>query len=162
MQISIRRATIEDAALLAELNIDIQQLHADAQPNFFKVPISKNDELIAIYARHLGDEHTRIFIAEADGEAQGCILLIHRQHEANPYAFANSRMVIDQLSVNENYRGKGLGHALMQRAIELSHELEVDYLWLNVWAFNEAAIEFYKREGFETVSLNMWQKIKSE
>jgi GNAT superfamily N-acetyltransferase len=160
MQITIRRATTDDAELLAELNTEIQQMHADAVPKFFKDADSKNPALIADYDRRLNDEHTYVFIAEADSQAVGSMVLVHRQIEENPYAFANTRLVIDQISVNASHRGKGVGHAFMEEAKAVCKTLNVDYLALNVWAFNSQAIEFYKREGFENMALQMWQRMK--
>jgi ribosomal protein S18 acetylase RimI-like enzyme len=160
MQITIRRATAEDAALLAELNTEIQQMHADAVPKFFKEANAQNPALIADYARRLSDEHTYVFIAEVDSQAVGSMVLVHRQIDENPYAFAHTRLVMDQISVNASHRGKGVGHAFMEEAKALSKMLNVDYLALNVWAFNEQAIEFYKREGFENMALQMWQRMK--
>jgi ribosomal protein S18 acetylase RimI-like enzyme len=160
MQITIRRANSADAALLAELNSEIQQMHADAVPKFFKDADSKNPELIADYDRRLSDEHIYVFIAEVDSMPVGSMVAVHRQIEENPYAFANTRLVIDQISVNVSHRGKGVGHAFMEEAKALCKRLNVDYLTLNVWAFNSQAIEFYKREGFENMALQMWQKMK--
>ena len=160
MQITIRRARAEDAALLAELNTEIQQMHADSVPKYFKNADPQNPALIDDYARRLSDEHTYIFIAEADSQPVGSLVLVHRQIEENPYAVANTRLIIDQISVNASHRGKGVGHAFVEQAKALCKSLHVDYLQLNVWAFNAQAIEFYKREGFENVSLQMWQKMK--
>jgi diamine N-acetyltransferase len=160
MQITIRQAKAEDAALLAELNTAVQQLHADAEPQRYKAPQPHDPALIAVYSRHLADAKTQIFIAEAEGEALGYILLQEQQTEENPFVYAQNRLYIDQMSVNASHRGKGVGHALMQRAKELGRECNVDYLVLGVRAFNEEAIKFYKREGFEASTFSMWQKMK--
>lgn len=159
MQIIIRKALPADAPLLAQLNTAVQELHSAAEPERYKAPAPDEPALIATFEKHLANEKATIFIAEADGEAVGYILTIHQQTEENPYVFAQNRLLIDQMSVNASHRSKGVGHALMQKAIELGHEHKVDYLSLGVRGFNEEAIAFYKREGFEVLSLNMWQRI---
>jgi diamine N-acetyltransferase len=159
MQILIRQATSSDATILTALNLAVHNIHAQAVPNYFKSTTSTDAAIQAAFINHLADENTRIFIAEADGEAVGYILTILRQLEENAYVYAHTRLIVDQMSVNPAYRSKGVGHLLMQKAIELGRELNVDFLGLTVWAFNEEAIAFYKREGFENVTQFMWQKL---
>ena len=45
--------------------------------------------------------------------------------------------------------GKGVGSALMQKAIDVARERNKEILWLGVFQANKTAIDFYKRWGFE-------------
>lgn len=158
MQINIRKAQLEDASLLAELNATVQGLHAQAYPTRFQVPNPKDPVLISLYEEKLQEETTHIYIAEDEGQAIGHIVCQHSQREANPYTLAFDSLRIDEITVNESHQGKGVGYALMQTAESLAHELKVQQLSLGVWAFNEKAIEFYKRLGFDIASMTMWKR----
>jgi ribosomal protein S18 acetylase RimI-like enzyme len=45
--------------------------------------------------------------------------------------------------------GKGVGHALMQRCLEIAREKAKTTIWLGVWEHNPRGIAFYTRWGFE-------------
>lgn len=57
---------------------------------------------------------------------------------------------IHKIYVETNVHGKGLGKALLEKAIEIGKELDVATINLNVNRFN-AAVDFYKAQGFEIV-----------
>ena len=48
-----------------------------------------------------------------------------------------------------NYIGKGIGAKMMKEVLKISRELKADLIWLGVWEFNEQAVKFYKRFGFD-------------
>lgn len=57
---------------------------------------------------------------------------------------------IHKIYVDTNDHGKGLGKALLEKAIEIGKELDVATINLNVNRFN-AAVDFYKSQGFQVV-----------
>ena len=159
MSVSLRRATSADAALLAQLCQAVHEIHVAAQPDFFK-PIRPDDStLIAFYEQELSSE-TIGYIAEVDSEPVGYMLCAVTIRPENVFSYAQSRLHIDQMSVNAAYRSQGVGKALMDKAYELAQQHQVDALTLSVWAFNEGAQRFYATNGFEPVYHNMWANWK--
>ena len=57
---------------------------------------------------------------------------------------------IHKIYVEASEHGKGLGKALLQKAIEIGKELDVATINLNVNRFN-SAVDFYKSQGFKIV-----------
>lgn len=57
---------------------------------------------------------------------------------------------IHKLYVEAKDHGKGLGKALLNKAIEIGKELDVATINLNVNRYNKA-VDFYKSQGFEIV-----------
>jgi GNAT superfamily N-acetyltransferase len=57
---------------------------------------------------------------------------------------------VHKLYVESNAHGKGLGKALLKKAIEIGNELDVATLNLTVNRYNKA-VEFYKSQGFQIV-----------
>ena len=152
--LQIRRATNDDAELLARLNAPVQQLHHEARPDFYKPP-AITPEIIAVFREHLLDEQTYIFIGEVDDQPIGYVMVLVSERQDDPYCYGMKTVIIDQLSVNPEYRSKGYGEALMHHVFDLAKSLGVKMLMLSVWSFNERAIAFYERQGFTSRSLRM-------
>lgn len=55
---------------------------------------------------------------------------------------------VEKLYLNESVKGKGLGAALLQKAIAEGLSRVMQFIWLAVWEKNEHAIAFYTRKGF--------------
>jgi len=60
-----------------------------------------------------------------------------------------SSLEVERIYVRKQHKGKGLGKVLMNHALKLAIQFGKDYVWLGVWEENRAAIEFYKKMGFE-------------
>jgi ribosomal protein S18 acetylase RimI-like enzyme len=78
------------------------------------------------------------FLAEADGEIVGMLSVYPSYH-----GFGEVGM-----SVAKEWRGRGVGSALMEQAIAFARERGLHKLSLDVFAHNEAAIKLYKKHGF--------------
>ncbi len=150
----IRRATADDAELLARLNAPVQQLHYEARPDFYKPP-ALTAELIADFRERLLRDDICAFVAEEEGEPIGYLLAHVTERADNPYSYATRRLVVDQISVNPDQRSKGCGERLMQEAFALAKSPGIETFALGVWAFNERAIAFYQRLGFNVRDLHM-------
>ena len=93
----------------------------------------------------LEDNTMRIFVAEEDGQVIGEMTMVTYLAVRH-----NKRYIlVDELIVDKNYRNKGIGNALMQRAIEYGKE--IDAFCVNVASRKDKkeAHEFYKSIGFE-------------
>ncbi|MCL4248931.1 MAG: GNAT family N-acetyltransferase [Anaerolineae bacterium] len=150
----IRRATVEDAALVATLNLAVHQVHVQARPDRFK-PLAATDEFVALVRERLADEHTYVFIGEVDGAAVAYALVMHYQRPEDSFAYAVNFLNIDQMSVNPEYRSQGYGEQMMNHILDFARSLGIRRVTLNVWTFNERAIAFYERCGFKTYEHRM-------
>lgn len=145
--IQIRRATVEDAEILAAMNETVQQLHADARPDIY-CPYSLNDDLIRWYADGMAQPDNFYFIAEEDETPVGYMYAQVIRRPANLFCHPMEMVSIDQISVNMEYQGKGYGKALLNAAYELAREQGIRRVVLGVLDFNQHALDFYKRQGF--------------
>ena len=64
-------------------------------------------------------------------------------------AFGCQDLVLEDLVVGSPYRGKGLGHALLQAAEAKAKEMGFQRLRLAADLFNERALLFYERYGWQ-------------
>jgi diamine N-acetyltransferase len=151
----IRLATVEDASILGRLNQDVQRLHANAAPHFFKQPDNVTHVVHDFEENLLTDPHGRIFIAENDGEPAGYICAFIVQRTETPYTFAQQFAHIGQLSVKPAFRKRGCGRALVQVVFDLARSENIVRVTLDTWAFNTEAQQFFARVGFKPVVYRM-------
>lgn len=150
----IRRATGDDAELLARLVAAVQRIHYEARPDIFK-PYALAPELVAEYQARLSNDAVYAFIGEVDSEPVGHILAQVIERADNPYAYAFRALMVDEMSVNAEHRSKGYGETLMDAVFDLAKSLGIQRVLLTVWAFNQRAIAFYERQGFAPRDIRM-------
>jgi RimJ/RimL family protein N-acetyltransferase len=84
-----------------------------------------------------------VYVAEVDGQLAGRLSLARDQNPA-------SRHVADLgLMVDERFRRRGVGRALLERAVEWARGHGVAKLELHVFPWNEPAIALYESFGFQ-------------
>ena len=69
------------------------------------------------------------------------------------YSLIYDRMEIDDLFVNEDFRGQGIGNKLMSYVVVKAIEARVVNITLEVRLSNEIARNLYKKYGFREVAL---------
>jgi len=90
-----------------------------------------------------------IWVAETDDRVVGFVSLIHEGEEAE----------IEPIVVTSEVRSAGIGHQLVEHAVERARELGVLCLSVKPVARNEEAISFFYDAGFRTlghIQLFMW------
>lgn len=154
----IRAADQSDLALLSRLCVPVQQMHADAHPDIFKPP-TEVDFAVSFFEMIMLKPNFQIFIAENEGEAVGYIVLQEIHREGHTFTFQRDYLHIDQISVKPEHQGKGVGKALMARAVQIAKEVGLSQITLGSWMFNQTAHRFFESQGYETFTLNMWKKV---
>jgi len=90
-----------------------------------------------------------VFVAEAEGIIVG-IALYYRRYST----WEGKSLHLEDLIVNKEYRGKGIGKALYKKVIKTAYEMGINRLEWEVLDWNKNAIEFYLGTGAEM--LNNW------
>jgi diamine N-acetyltransferase len=155
-EVTVRQASLDDAALLAELGARTfyDTFAADNTAEDMRAylanafgPKQQTSELV--------DPHCVFLIAEKDGVAIGYAML--RSHAA-PDCITGVRTVeLVRLYVSEDYIGSGVGAGLMQACINEAVVNGFDTLWLGVWENNHRAQTFYSKWNFQTVGTHVFQ-----
>ncbi len=125
----------------------------------------------ADHPTHLAIDLTSVVRAHAAPgfEIEGIALLVPRDAPGRPIAFVRSQVEADDagerygdvghLGVLPEWRGRGLGRALLRWALRRFDALGIDRAELSVVAANEAALRLYLDEGFTaTVTWPQWTK----
>jgi len=116
--------------------------------------------LITFFDEKLADSLVRIFIAEEDGQALGCILCKLIEREENPFTLAMRYLMVDQISVRPEAQGMGVGTALIKQSEILAREWDVPRVQLDSWGFNLKAHAFFEKNGFEKFDHRFWKDLR--
>lgn len=107
------------------------------------------DRPLAVVAERLGDKSNHVFGAiDGEGQLAGIVTLRwERRPKSSHKAFIFAMYVLPE------YRGQGIGRALLETAIGRARELGLRQLNLSVVEANEAAVHLYESLGFERFGL---------
>jgi ribosomal protein S18 acetylase RimI-like enzyme len=147
MTVSIRRATPEDVAILAQLGATtfveaFGHLYAADDLHAFLAESHSQEA----YARVLADPAYAVWLAENDGVAIGYA-------QAGPCRLPHPEVgpedgELKRLYVRAGHQGRGVGQQLMTAAMAWLLRDGPRTLWVSVWSENEGAQRFYARHGF--------------
>ncbi len=145
---TIRPATIDDAATLAELGrvTFVEAFGHLYTPEDLQAFIDESHS-VAAYARALANPDYALWLAEQEGVAVGYAQagpcgLPHA--EAQPVDGELKRLYLLRAAQN-----RGVGVAMLQVALAWLERDGPRKLWISVWSENEGAQRFYGRHGFE-------------
>jgi GNAT superfamily N-acetyltransferase len=155
---NIRKATNADIPLLSKLNVSVQELHAQAEPGYFKMP-SGDDFAQPFWEMIFENSNNHVWIAEVDGKAVAHIFVRVGHRDENPFMHASDYMYIDQVAVQPEYQGQGYGEALMDTVLQFARERILDFIALDTWAFNKQAHGFFEAQGYVEYNKRMWIKL---
>ena len=156
---SIRPATIEDLSRIIDLAVEL--VIASRSP--YREEVS--DEQIRDYRRENFSQLETVFeLAEAGlfvavdqaGNHIGHILLLGNQIDS--VADVPQAWVYD-VSVREDWWGKGVGRSLMARGERFAAELGLDYVGLGVTFANKRAVKFYEELGYQVERVQMVKRL---
>ena len=97
-------------------------------------------------ATELADEKSQFYIAEFGDNVIGYLKINTGQSQTE--IKDENALEIERIYVLKEYHGKKVGQILYEKAIKISRQEKVNYVWLGVWEKNPRAIRFYQKNGF--------------
>jgi len=146
-KIVIRRATLEDAAIIVELG---RQTFTETFGHLF-TPTALQNYLdttfnnIKIY-NSLQKSHNQYFIAVFENKPVGYAKI--KINSTTPEIQAERPVQLQKLYVLQEFISQKIGAALMQFCLQLTEIQVNDLMWLVVLQSNERAIRFYEKFNF--------------
>lgn len=154
--VTIRRGTLADAALLSELGARTfsETFAADNTPEDLAAYVATSFNL-AQQTSELEDPGSTFLIAEVNGQAAGYAKL----HDGEPEKGVEGAKPIElvRLYVSRDWLGRGVGEQLMRACIDEARQTGHETLWLGVWERNARAQAFYRKWNFRAVGEHMFQ-----
>ena len=151
---TIRRAEIKDAERIIALLSQVLEIHAEIRPDIFISGTTKyTPEELAVMIR---DDLKPIFVAADDsGRVMGYAFCQFREILPGGNMVPFRSVFIDDLCVDADCRGQGVGKALFRHVADMAKALGCYEITLNVWEGNNAAREFYDKLGMKPKETQM-------
>ncbi|MCM1335543.1 MAG: GNAT family N-acetyltransferase [Bacteroides sp.] len=150
----IRFAEERDIPGLDRLLLQVLTVHHNRRPDLFKGNCRKytDDELRGIIR---DPERPILVAADEGGEVMGYAFCVLQHHPNDNILTDIKTLYIDDLCVDEVLRGKRVGTALYEAALDLARKRGCYNVTLNVWSCNEAATRFYEKCGLKPQKVGM-------
>lgn len=150
----IRRADRHDIKSINNLLSQVLMVHHNGRPDIFKADTKKytDDELCEI----LSDNQKPVFVyCDDEGIIRGYAFCVFIEKKDNNILTDIKTLYIDDLCVDENYRGHSIGKALYDFVLSFAKSQGCYNLTLNVWSCNESAMKFYEKCGLVPQKIGM-------
>jgi ribosomal protein S18 acetylase RimI-like enzyme len=161
MEVKVRRATNGDYSAVCEMFDELDAMHRDNLPHVFQKPGGVAREQ-GYYLGLIADENVGFFVASSDGELVGFVHAFVKDTPAIPVLVRRRYVVVDAVVVRSGLQNQGIGSILMDKAQEWALAKGATAIELNVYEFNEAAIAFYERLGYCTLSRKMRKELSAD
>ena len=135
---------------------EVSHVHHLIRPDIFKEGTKYNKEQLI---NLLNDDKRPIYIYIDNEEVLGYIFLELNEYSGNNLV-ERKEIYIDDLCVDENKRGLGIGKKLFNFVKEYAKSNNYSSITLNVWEGNINAIKFYQKLGMLPLKTYMEYKIK--
>ena len=161
MEIGIRKATSDDYNSLCELFDEVDALHRDNLPHIFQKPSGAAREH-DYYLGLITDENVGFFVAKAGEKLVGFVHAIVRDATDIPVFVSRRYAIVDSILVKSGFRNHGTGKMLMDKIQEWANVKGATSIELNAYEFNQTAISFYERLGYQVLSRKMSKELKKD
>ena len=156
----IRFAMEQDVGGILELLRQVGRVHHEGRPDIFRKNAQKYgaSQVLAM----LNSSRTPIFVAVEEGKVLGYGFCQVKTYKDDPVIADHTEVYIDDLCVDENNRGKGIGKAIYQTICRYAAQRKCYSVTLNVWCCNESAMKFYESLGLKPQKIGMENILDAE
>lgn len=158
MTVSIRAASVADVDCIVSLNRDVQQLHAELEPSFFKSHINRKD-ITSFFAEKIAMPEHHFRLAHGEGDPDGYLWFEVQERPETPLTFSRKRIYIHHLSVRTEVRRNGIASALLGHVEAEVLARGIKTIVLDTWAANRSASRFFEGCGFTMLNLTLAKRL---
>lgn len=149
----IRFAQAKDVAGILALLKQVGQVHHQGRPDIFRKNAQKYGASQVLSM--LDSSKNPIFVAVEEENVVGYGFCQVKTFQHDPVIADHVELYIDDLCVDEQHRGKGIGKAIYGAILKYARLRKCYNVTLNVWACNENAMKFYESLGLKPQKVGM-------
>lgn len=146
---------LEDLERINELAVKLHEYHVEWRPDIFV----HTDQVITKEELQAMITNGKMFVAKENDKVLGYIILgpIREDHK-NGYNY-RKQLELEALIVDDTVRNKGVGSALMKKALDYAKENNCTDVRLTVNEENTSAIKLYEKLGMRVRNIAYTMKI---
>lgn len=135
--------------LLVELEKYIISIDED---NLDRLHPEYRDKMAVLDLEEVKNNNGKCYLAVENEKAIGLIMGYVRTYDEYDYLDYKCPKSgeISELIISKEARGKGIGKQLMKKMENYFKSIDCEYVFLDVFAYNKNAVEFYKKEGYHS------------
>ena len=153
----VRFAEEKDLDRVNELRKQVNDIHVEGRPDVFKAGFGT--ELRDFARVIMNGENSNIVVAERNGIICGMACVDYVNKLETPYGNARRFYHVQEIAVDEAFRRQGVARELFEFMKADAERRSLSKIELDVWVFNESAIEFYEAVGFKETRIWMEYKL---
>lgn len=147
MTIRIDKVNKEDLEVLQEISIEtftdtFKEHNTEENLNCYLERAYNKEQL----EKELLNNSSQFFFIYFEENLAGYIKI--NMNDAQTEDLGNEALEIERIYIKSNFKRKGLGKYLINKAYEVAIENNKTVIWLGVWEKNKNAIAFYNKMGF--------------
>jgi len=147
----------DDLNALVQLSRDFFYEYESNHLYFFKIDKIEEADIIDYFARFVGNDNRKTFLAVDGGAIIGYISVLIQEQAG--YWKIKKVGHISGLMVHHNHRRKGVGRKLLQSAVDYFKEKGIKQYTLFTSVNNKCGIEFYEKCGLEKLYTTMMGEV---
>jgi len=133
---------------------EVHAMHIAWRPDIYEMP----EELYPVERFDRVISEKQLYVAKEQNTVLGYVLVKIRSYDW-PGVVRRKVMLVDELAVREEIRGKGIGTAMMDDVKVLARAFGCTDIQLGVYPQNDAAVSFYQKNGLMIRSIDMQMKL---
>lgn len=147
LNVEIKPCTDKDLTTLQKISIetytDTFAVHNTAENlHAYLTEAYASDKL----KRELANPESHFFFLYVDEKLAGYLKV--NTGSAQTEDKLKNALEVERIYVDKEFKRMGLGKRLIEKALCLAKEYQVEHVWLGVWEYNEPARKFYEKLGF--------------
>ncbi len=155
---AIRKAAAGDEAAVAALFTEMFDYHRQHDP-VFSLARTGGATYAKWFMQQINEPKSLALVAEAEGAIVGFCMAVIKQrsrvHEERYHTYGE----IDDLSVTASFRGRGIGKALVDNALEWLRMMGIERVEAKVATSNRLSEAFWKSRGFKPYLTTVWRSV---
>lgn len=147
-EICIRYARRDELDRVNIIRMQVNALHVNGRPDIFRPGFC--DEMKNHIYEKFDSEDSDVIVALEDHEIVGFAIVEYIKRPESAYCLGRRIYRVEELGVDVNHQRKGIGRKLIAFIGEDAKHKGFDCVDLDMWQFNETALNFYEEIGFAT------------
>lgn len=148
MSCTVRYAARDELARVNDIRAMVNQVHVNGRPDIFR-PDFCEELRQHIYQKFDADD-SDVIIAVINDVICGYAVAEYIDKPLSPYSLARRYYRIEEFGVDEAYRRRGVARAMIDFCKNEAARMRFPRIELDMWEFNQSALAFYEKMGFQT------------